>query len=143
MRVRGRPQSFTPHPNLSDEVNCAIVRSEIEGGVYLPDLPPESQLEIETENRFYTVVNCGQGRALICGHPVYCPVPVPVIIAGSNWGGTMLKVAFVGRGMHLEFSHPLHRQPIITSRIREIREIAPGLKSRAGNIPRVQQSAAS
>ena len=34
----------------------------------------------------------------------------------------MLKLRFVGRGMHLEFHHPEYRTPIITSTIQEIRE---------------------
>ena len=112
---------FLPHPNLSDEVNSNIVQSEIEGGVYLKDLPDETTLEIETQNRSYTLVNRGQGQALISGHPEFCPEPVLVRIEGSNWGGSMLKASFVGRGMHLEFRHPEYQRPIITSRIMEIR----------------------
>jgi hypothetical protein len=34
----------------------------------------------------------------------------------------MLKMRFIGRNMHLEFTHPEYRTPIITSRIREIKE---------------------
>jgi len=34
----------------------------------------------------------------------------------------MFKRGFVGRGMHLEFSHRACRAPITTSRIEEIRE---------------------
>ena len=34
----------------------------------------------------------------------------------------MLKLRFIGRGMHLEFSHPEYRTPIVTSRIQDIRE---------------------
>jgi hypothetical protein len=34
----------------------------------------------------------------------------------------MLKTAFIGRSMHLEFQHPGYRTPIITSRISEIKE---------------------
>jgi len=34
----------------------------------------------------------------------------------------MLKSGFVGRGMHLEFSHPAYRVPITTSRIKDVRE---------------------
>ena len=112
---------FLPHPNLSDEVNSNIVQSEIEGGVYLKDLPDETTLEIETQNRSYTLVSRGQGQALISGHPEFCPEPVLVRIEGSNWGGSMLKASFVGRGMHLEFRHPEYQRPIITSRIMEIR----------------------
>ena len=118
------PHMFMPHPNLSDEVNGHIVQSEIEGGVFLNDLSPASILRIQTEHREYTVVHYGDGRALICGHPEFCPEPVLVKIDGSSWGGSMLKRRFIGRGMHLEFRHPEHRTPIITSRIREICEVS-------------------
>lgn len=113
---------FTPHPNLSDEVNRNIVQSEIEGGVRLGSLPPSTVLEIQTQNHSYRAVILGGSEALISGHPKYCPEPVQVAIAGSTWGGSMLKVRFIGRGMHLEFCHPEYDTPIITSRIEEIRE---------------------
>ncbi len=34
----------------------------------------------------------------------------------------MLKRHFVGRGMHLEFCHPEYSNPIVTSRVEQIRE---------------------
>lgn len=117
---------FSPHPNLSEVVNREILRSEFEGGVYLTDVPAHNTLQIETENRDYMIMNCGHGEALIWGHPVYCPNPVRVRIAGSNWGGSMLKVGFIGRGMRLEFCHPRFPTPIVTSRIRQIKEIEGG-----------------
>ncbi len=113
---------FIPHSNLSEEVNGNIVRSEVEGGVFLENLSPSTVLQIETRNHCYTAVVLGGSQALICGHPEYCPRPILVSIAGSTWGGSMLKVRFVGRGMHLEFLHPEYRTPIVTSPIREIRE---------------------
>jgi hypothetical protein len=113
---------FAPHPNLSDEINCRIVQSEVEGGVFLKDLAPDTELHIHTRHHRYKVVFLGESHALISGHPEYCPEPVLVAIAGSTWGGSMLKLHFVGRGMHLEFHHPEYRTPIITSRIQEIRE---------------------
>ena len=113
---------FTPHPNFSDEVNSNIVRSEIEGGVFLRDLQPETVLQIKTCHHCYTAVFLGDNQALISGHPQICPRPVPVAIAGSTWGGTMLKLHYLGRGMRLEFHHPGYRTPIVTSPIQEIRE---------------------
>jgi hypothetical protein len=113
---------FTPHPNLSDEANNNIVRSEIEGGVSLGELPPSTVLEIQTQNHRYTAVFLGESQVLISGHPEYCPEPVLVAIAGSTWGGSMLKLRYIGRGMHLEFCHPEYRTPIVTSRIEEVRE---------------------
>jgi hypothetical protein len=64
----------------------------------------------------------GDYRALISGHPRFCPDPVEVIICGSTWGGSLLKQYFIGRGMHLEVMHPAH-QRIVTSRIVEIRDL--------------------
>ena len=114
------PNLFKPHPNLCNSVNRNIIQSEIEGGVYLDSLSEGATLEIETQNRWYTIVNRGRGKVLISGHPKFCPAPTLVRIEGSTWGGSMLKSRFIGRGMRLEFRHPSYRT-ITTSRIMEIR----------------------
>lgn len=116
------PNLFRVHPNLSDEVNRNVVQSEIEGGVYLGNLPPSTVLEIQTQHHCYLVVLLDENEVLISGHPQYCPEPIRVAIAGSTWGGSMLKRRFVGRGMQMEFRHPQYATPIVTSRVREIRE---------------------
>jgi hypothetical protein len=108
--------------HLGDLERGQIIQSEVEGGVFLHALPRHTVLEIYTLHRCYTAVLLGQGEALISGHPHYCPEPVLVAIAGSSWGGALLKLNFVGRGMRLEFHHPEYETPIITSPIREIRE---------------------
>ena len=113
---------FSPHPNLADEVNRGIVQSEIEGGVFLNDLPPSTVLEIQTMHHCYKAVLLGGSEALLSGHPEFCPEPVQVAIAGSTWGGSMLKMQYVGRGMHLEFRHPGYATPIVTSPIQDIRD---------------------
>jgi hypothetical protein len=123
------PHLFRSHPNLSDEVNRNIVQSEIEGGVFLNDLPSATALEIQTQHHCYLVVILSDNNAFISGHPQYCPEPILVAIAGSTWGGSMLKRRFVGRGMHLEFCHPEYQTPIVTSPIQEIRE-AQGVQAR-------------
>jgi hypothetical protein len=114
------PKPFMPHPNFSDEVNGNIAQSEIEGGVCLDELSEGAVLEVETQHHWYTIVIRGRGRDLISGHPKYCPDPVPVSIAGSTWGGSMLKLRFIVRGMRLEFQHPKFRT-VIMSRIVDIR----------------------
>ncbi|HTM49633.1 MAG TPA: hypothetical protein VL285_13155 [Bryobacteraceae bacterium] len=118
------PTMFAPNPHLSDQINSAIIQSEIEGGVSLRDLPKGAVVEIETQNRVYTLVSCGEGDALLHGHPMFCPEPVLVTIHGSTWGGSMLKDRYIGRGMHLEFGHPDYEGPIVTSRIVDIRQPA-------------------
>ena len=116
------PKLFAPHPHLDDRINHNIIQSEIEGGVFLYELPPGTVLEVETQNRVYRLECCGHASAWISGHPAFCPQAVVVDVHGSTWGGTMLKMHFIGRGMHLEFSHPEHGL-ILTSRITDIREV--------------------
>ena len=114
------PSLFTAHPNFGDIINRRIIQSEIEGGVYLRDLPRGAVLQIETQDWICTLEYCGDNEALVSGHPRLCPDPALVYIAGSTWGGSMLKQHFIGRGMHLEFIHPVYER-ILTSPIVEIR----------------------
>jgi len=95
------PLFFRPHPNLSDAVNHNIIQSEIEGGVSVMDLAPETTLLIHTQHTCYRIVILEDGRALISGHPQYCPRPILVQLEGSTWGGSMLKPRYIGRGMCL------------------------------------------
>jgi hypothetical protein len=111
---------FRASPHLDGAVNRRIVQSEIEGGVHLGDLAPGTVIEVETENRAYTIRYEGLGRALISGHPLFCPRPTAVTIHGSTWGGSMIKTGFIGRGMRLEFAAPASL-PVTTSTIREVR----------------------
>ena len=117
------PDLFSGRTSFSRDINRRIIQSEIEGGVHISDLPDGSALEVLTENRSYRVEVTGPGKTSISGHPVFCPKPVPVSIHGSSWGGSMLKVAYIGRGMHLEFHHP-EFDTITTSKIVEIRAAA-------------------
>ena len=119
---RAKTELFVPHANLSEEINHNICQSEIEGGVFLDELPVGAVLEMETRNRFYEIENLGGGFVRIAGHPKFCPQPVQVKVHGSTWGRAMLKMHFIGRGMFLEFRHPEHGV-IRTSRIQEIREM--------------------
>ena len=115
------PKPFTPSPYFDDRVNHNIIQSQIEGGVHLGRLKPGDVLEVETQNRAYTICYRGSGEAWISGHPVFCPEPVLVNIHGSTWGGSMLKERFIGRGMCLEFAPPTN-PAITTSVIVDVRE---------------------
>jgi hypothetical protein len=117
----GMQSAFSSSEHWSDTVNRNLAQSEIEGGVDLRQVPAETVLQVKTRNRFYTIVNKGQGLVMISGHPEYCPEPVLAHIKGSTWGGAMLKEGYIGRGMRLEFQLGKQR-PILTSPILEIEE---------------------
>lgn len=119
---------FTPHPNLAPEVNAAIADSELQGGAWVKDLPVGKTLKVTTRNTVYFIDRVAEGPEglTIQGHPRYCPESEPVHILGSTFGGSMLKVGFVGRGMHLEFcltNNQDFRGSTITSQIQEVEEI--------------------
>jgi hypothetical protein len=111
-------------PVQNEAANLETIGSEAGGGVYLHDLPEGAVLEVETSGHRYTIVNRSHGEALISGHPRFCPQPTAAIIAGSAWGGCIVKAGFIGLGMRLTFQLPTHRtirtSPIIKIRTRPL-----------------------
>src|SRR5258708_13656520 len=77
------PVMFTPHANLANEVNHAIIQSEVEGGVFLHDLPPSTVLHIQTMHHCYPAVLLGGRDPLLSGHPEFSPHPVHRATPGS------------------------------------------------------------
>ncbi len=123
MMGTGRTSFFVPHPHFDDEINRNLCQSEIEGGVWMAELPVGAVIEVETRNRLYRVENRGSGQVMIHGHYKFCPRPVLVDLHGSTWGRSMLKTHFIGRGMYIEFHHPEYGI-IRTSKVQEIRQVA-------------------
>lgn len=123
-----------PHPNLSDDINRNIIDSEVNGGVWVtrpygakvkdePFLPVGKGLLVTTQSRQYYIRKTGENVFTIQGHPKYCPVPTVCRIHGSTWGGSMIKIGWVGRGMYLEFSTDEHHG-IRTSEIQDVAELS-------------------
>lgn len=108
------------HSNLSDEINANLLRLELNGGLDFDALPAGSIVEVQTKNTLYTIRK-EVARTLIKGHSKYCPEWVECHIAGSTWGGSMLKIGFIGNGMHLEFT--FNGKTITTSPIRSVKVI--------------------
>lgn len=95
-------------------------------GICLDSLPVGAVLELQTGHHLYHFENLGDGKAMISGHPQYCPEPAEVQVHGSLWGAGLLKWGFIGKGMKLEFTHPLSGL-IRTSRIQEIHRAQPAV----------------
>jgi hypothetical protein len=117
------------HPNLSNDINKNIAESEMFGGYWLhkpewatkagegPLLEAGKALRVITLNTDYLIENRPDGT-YISGNAKYCPSPVKCSIHGSTWGGSMLKVGWIGLGMHLEFS--IGDKTVVTSEIQAI-----------------------
>lgn len=117
------------HKNLSNEINKNLVESEQLGGFYVNELSPAEIIKARTRNSIYTIRR-GPESHEIKSEPVtsstakrtvsHFPDWTPCVVHGSTWGGSMLKIGFVGLGMRLEFSTADMRGAIITSTIQEI-----------------------
>jgi len=96
-------------------------------GIAMDELPVGAVVDVETGSHTYRLENCGEGKVLIAGHPLYCPEPLLVDLHGSVGGEPMLKMSYIGRGMKMAFQHPRFGV-VLTSRVRAIREqMSPGI----------------
>lgn len=109
------------HPNLSDEINANIAKSEILGGLKVSDIRLDQIIHVQTRNTLYKIKRDIDSLYII-GHSTYCPVWTRCDIHGSTFGGSMLKLGFIGRDMHMEFSTDVHSGTIVTSAIQDIYE---------------------
>ncbi len=107
------------HRNLNKGIVDKINESEKAGGVFLKNIPANSTINIKTGNSLYAVHKTDRGET-IKGHPEYCPAPVNCRINGSTFGGSMLKIGWIGIGMHLEVFLTDTQKTITTSAIETI-----------------------
>ena len=84
------------------------------GGVETGHLPPLTKLNISTQNSYYqlTLLNPGESTAVVQGGRFFTK-PSKVYFCGSSYGGTLLKMSWIGIGMRLELMSNGRR--IITS----------------------------
>ena len=106
-----------PKPEIAEKTECV-------DSIDLRELAVGTRLEIQTRHRHYTIEKCDGTRALISGHPTFCPQPVEVEIEGSIGKlGLNPKPGRIERGTYLIFKHPELDRVITTSEIREIHRI--------------------
>lgn len=87
-----------------DAVSLAGIKTE---GLFVKDYP-RHLIRVRTLNTMYEFVTwegkiTGQAIKPDGSLPPYLPFETEVRINGSTWGGSMLKLGYIGVGMHLEF----------------------------------------
>ena len=88
-------------------------------GVYLRDLDPITTLRIKTENTLYEVTVPRPPRAAVhVRGGRFFPETTEASFGGCSFGGSCLKLAWFGVGLHMEFHFAGGR--IVTSRVRSI-----------------------
>jgi len=88
-------------------------------GVYLRDLDPITTLRVQTENTLYGITVPRPPRAVVLVRGGRCfPKTTEASFGGSSFGGSCLKLAWFGVGLHMEFHFA--GGWIVTSRVRSI-----------------------
>ncbi len=79
--------------------------SEQGEGVFLKDIPEGSVVVAKTANHTYTiaVIDAEKGVVAVESNGNYFRTPEVCCLNGSTFGGSMIKVRWIGEGMHLEF----------------------------------------
>jgi hypothetical protein len=86
-------------------------------GLYLRDVEPLTTLIVRTRNSRYRIIVTRDTSAIVQGGQFF-PDATPGRIDGSGFGGSFLKVGWIGIGLRMEIF--ADGQRIITSPVRDI-----------------------
>jgi hypothetical protein len=86
-------------------------------GLYLRDVEPLTTLIVRTRNSHYRIIVKRDTSAIVQGGQFF-PDATPGRIDGSGFGGSFLKVGWIGIGLRMEIF--ADGQRIITSPVRDI-----------------------
>ncbi len=84
-------------------------------GVNVLDLEPLTELRVETTNSLYRIV-VSQRTAVFVQGGRFFPETSPAHLAGATFGGSLLKIGWIGIGMRMEICGD--DGPIVTSPVR-------------------------
>jgi hypothetical protein len=86
-------------------------------GISLRDVEPLSTIVVHTHNSCYRILITHDTTAIVRGGAFF-PEPTPARIDGCGFGGTLLKVGWIGVGLRMEIFSNGRR--IVTSPVRDI-----------------------
>lgn len=91
------------HPNLDPRFNELIEEQSEKGGIVVSELSAGTKLEVQTMNTLYKleITDPEKGKAIAEGGKLL-PEPKEVSVLGCTWGGSMLKVDWIGHQMCLQ-----------------------------------------
>ncbi len=105
--------------NLGPEINNNIAQSVKDGGIFLDTLKSGDIVTVETYNSTYIIEVVDGTKVKITGGSYFLE-PTEAIINGSTWGGSMIKIGFIGKGMYMEIYSELLSKRITASEIENI-----------------------
>ena len=86
-------------------------------GIYLRNVEPLTTIVVRTHNSCYRILITHDTTAIVRGGAFF-PEPTPARIDGCGFGGTLLKVGWIGVGLRMEIFSNGRR--IVTSPVRDV-----------------------
>ena len=115
-RPRRRSPDVVPRYRTLDGVIKAVSQTD---GIELIDVDAFTTLVVRTDNSIYRItILTPHLREVVVQGGTFFPKRTRACLSGSNFGGSCLKIGWVGLGLHMEFH--AGGQWIITSHVRAI-----------------------
>lgn len=104
-----------------EEVAKQIQETKKEKGFFVSRLP-KTRIILQTQKSRYEIECIEKNKALIIGGTLpdksaRFTTPTEIKILGSSWGGSMLRVDWIGKFMHFEFIEQSSKTHTITSSV--------------------------
>jgi len=96
-------------------------------GIEIDKLDPGTKLVLKTKNSVYDVEIIDKNKVLIQGGrrvngSIRYIKPTSVIIVGATFGGSIIKVGWIGENMHMEiYEHATKKRILITTPVKAAR----------------------
>lgn len=95
------------HPGeryIDPRLLAKIKQAEKDGGIFLEDIPDDHIVEVHTQNSVYTIAVIDKviRKVAVQGSNMHLLQPEVCYLRGSSFGGSMIKVGWIGVGMHFE-----------------------------------------
>lgn len=114
--LRDPPPSVVPQHRTLDGFVEAVSQAD---GIGLTDVDAFTTLLVQTDNSVYQItILQPHRREVVVQGGAFFPERTRACLSGSTFGGSCLKMGWVGIGLHLEFH--VEDQWIITSHVRSI-----------------------
>lgn len=111
--------------DVHQDIRKLIEEQEDKDGIDLSRLSIGTMLKVQTRNTLYTIEILGNDKFLIEGGR-YFPEPYETFINGSTWGGSMLKLNWIGIDMFMELGPNSEKHGFITtSAVKSVKIVAP------------------
>ena len=102
-------------------LDCFVEAASQADGVGLTDVDTFTTLVVKTDNSVYqiTIVQPYKREVVVQGGAFF-PERTRAYLSGSSFGGSCLKLGWVGVGLHMEFLAKDRDQWVLTSHVRSI-----------------------